>query len=206
MSRQMTADPRAFSGAPASRMTVIALVLSVVALAAGGIAISVGLIERGAPAPKVAVLKGPFGVRQPIPTSFGSVSIDSVQKLNGLTAKDLSGVTHGISNYVPPNKVQIQASVTLTNLLTEPVSISPTQFRLLVGRKRKPVGKVRASFKPDTLQPTASISGVLKYVAPRTGSKLWIEFADPKLGRPIFVDLGRTGKTPANAFDGFHKH
>jgi hypothetical protein len=130
-----------------------------------------------------------------------------VEQVNGLTAKALAGVTHGISNYVPPNKVQVQASVTLTNLLNEqPVAYSPTQFRLLVGKKRKPVKDVRASFRPGTLQPNASISGQVKFIAPRTGSRLWIEFTDPKRPKPFLIDLGRTGKTPDNAFDGFHKH
>jgi hypothetical protein len=151
-------------------------------------------------------LKGPFGVSQDIPTSFGAVAIDNVEKVNGVTAKDLSGVTHGISNYVPPNKTQVQASVTLTNLLGDTVDYSPTQFRLLVGKKRKPVGEVRASFRPGTLQPDASISGQLKFVAPRNGSQLWVEFTDPKRSKPVLIDLGRTGRTPDNAFDGFHKH
>jgi hypothetical protein len=189
-----------------NRAPMVALVLSIVALAAGGIGISVGLIERGAPAPKVPDLKGPFGVEQRIPTSFGAVAIDDVRKINGLTAKDLAGVTHGISNYVPTNKVQVQATVTLTNLVGRTVDYSPTQFRLLIGKKRKPVDDVHASFLPGTLQPTASISGQLKFIAPRTGSKLWIQYTDPKLGKPILVDLGETGRTPANAFDGYHRH
>jgi hypothetical protein len=184
-----------------------ALVLSVLALCVGGIAISVGLIERGTPQPAVPTLKGPFGTSQDIPTSFGAVAIDNVEKVNGLTAKSLAGVTHGIANYVPPNKVQVQASVTLTNLLNEQtVDYSPTQFRLLVGRKRKPVKDVRASFRPGTLQPNASIAGQVKFVAPRTGSQLWIEFTDPKRAKPLLIDLGRTGRTPDNAFDGFHEH
>jgi hypothetical protein len=190
----------------AAAAPMVALVLSVVALAAGGIAISAGVIERGAPQPAVARLQGPFGVSQRIPTTFGAVSIDSIVKINGLTAKKLAGVTHGISNYVPPNKVQVQASVTLTNLLSRPVDYSPTQFRLLVGRKRNPVPDMRASFRPGTLQPTASISGQLRFVAPRTGSRLWIQFTEPELGKPILVDIGKTGRTPAGAFDGYHRH
>jgi hypothetical protein len=193
--------------AQTNRAPLLALVLSVVALAVGGIVLSISVIERGTPQPDILVLKGPFGVSQDIPTSFGAVAIDNVEKVNGLTAKSLSGVTHGISNYVPPNKVQVQASVTLTNLLNEqPVAYSPTQFRLLVGKKRKPVDDVRASFRPGTLQPNASISGQLKFIAPRTGSQLWIEFTDPKRAKPMLIDLGKTGRTPDSAFDGFHRH
>ncbi len=65
---------------------------------------------------------------------------------------------------------------------------------------------MRASFRPGTLQPNASISGQVKFIAPRTGSRLWIEFTDPKRAKPLLIDLGRTGKTPDNAFDGFHRH
>jgi hypothetical protein len=207
MIAQQQTGPGALGRPAVKRGPLVALVLSVVALSVGGIAISVGLIEKGATQPTVPALKGPFGTSQDIPTSFGAVAIDNVEKVNGLTAKDLAGVTHGIANYVPPNKVQVQASVTLTNLLNEqPVAYSPTQFRLLAGKNRKPVKDVRASFRPGTLQPNASISGQVKFIAPRTGSQLWIEFTDPKRSEPLLIDLGRTGTTPDNAFDGFHEH
>jgi hypothetical protein len=205
--RQMEAHVGPIGRPAVNRLPLIALVLSVVALAAGGLKISIGLLDRGAPQPQFPQLKGPFGTSQDIPTSFGAVAIDNVEKVNGLTAKALSGVTHGISNYVPPNKVQVQASVTLTNLLNDrSQAYSPTQFRLLVGEKRKPVKDVRASFRPGRLQPGASISGQVKFIAPRNGSKLWIEFTDPKRAKPMLIDLGKTGRTPDNAFDGFHKH
>jgi hypothetical protein len=207
MSAQQHTTGAALGRTAVKRGPLVALVLSIVALSMGGIAISVGLIEKGTPEPTVPTLKGPFGTSQDIPTSFGAVAIDNVEKVNGLTAKSLAGVTHGIANYVPPNKVQVQASVTLTNLLNQQtVDYSPTQFRLLVGKQRKPVKDVRASFRPGTLQPNASISGQVKFIAPRTGSQLWIEFTDPKRAEPMLIDLGRTGKTPDNAFDGFHKH
>jgi hypothetical protein len=200
-------EARLPAGRPAvNRLPLIALVLSVVALAAAGMKIGIGLVERGAPQPVVPQLKGPFGVSQDIPTSFGAVAIDNVEKVNGLTAKALSGVTHGISNYVPPNKTQVQASVTITNLLNaRSQTYTPTQFRLLIGKDKKPVNEVRASFRPGRLQPGASMSGQLKFIAPRNGSKLWIEFSDPKRPEPVLIDLGKTGRTPDNAFDGFHK-
>jgi hypothetical protein len=95
--------------------------------------------------------------------------------------------------------------VASVSVISAGASEPAVQFRLLVGKNRKPVDEVRASFRPGTLQPDASISGQLKFVAPRNGSKLWIQFTDPKRGKPVLIDLGKTGTTPDNAFDGFHK-
>jgi hypothetical protein len=202
--RHMAVEPSALGRPALNRLPLVALVLSVVALAAGGVVIAVGALQQGASAPATPAPKGPFGVSQDIPTSFGAIAIDNVEKLNGMKAKDLTGMTH-FPSYVKPNQVQVQASVSITNLLPRTVDYSPTQFRLLVGEKRKPVDEVRASFRPGTLQPDASVSGQLKFVAPRNGSKLWLEFADPARRAPIVIDLGRTGRTPATAFDGFHR-
>jgi hypothetical protein len=193
---------------PAARRT--ALLVSYIAAAAtlvlvGGV-LTFGLISRGAPAdPVIALPPGPFGTAQDIPASFGVVAVEHVEKINGLGAKALAGVTHGISGFVAPNKVQVQASVTLTNLLDHPISYDPRQFRLVVGKNKKPLDEVQSNLRPGTLQPDASIDSQLKFVAPRDGSKLWIEFSDPGRAKPILIDLGRTGKTPAGAFDGFHR-
>jgi hypothetical protein len=153
----------------------------------------------------VALPPGPFGTAQDIPASFGVVAVEHVEKINGLGAKALAGATHGISGYVAPDKVQVQASVTLTNLLDHPVAYDPRQFRLLVGTKRTPIDEVRSNLRPGTLQPDASIDAQLQFVAPRNGSKLWIQFSDPGRSKPILIDLGRTGTTPSGAFDGFHR-
>lgn len=172
---------------------------------AGGY-LTAGIVSRGAPQdPVIALPQGPFGTAQDIPASFGVVAVEHVEKLDGLGAKALGGVTHGISGFVAPGKVQVQASVTLTNLLDHPIAYDPRQFRLLVGAKRKPIDEVRSNLRPGTLQPDASIDSQLKFIAPRDGSKLWIEFSDPGRSKPILIDLGRTGKTPAGAFDGFHR-
>jgi hypothetical protein len=193
---------------PAARRTalLIGYIAGAVALVLVGAYLAVGVVSRGAPKdPVVALPHGPFGTAQDIPASFGVVAVEHVEKTNGLTAKDLSGATHGISGSVAPDKVQVQASVTLTNLLDHPIAYDPRQFRLLVGEKRKPIDEVRSNLRPGTLQPDASIDSQLKFVAPRDGSKLWIEFSDLGRAKPILIDLGRTGKTPAGAFDGFHR-
>jgi hypothetical protein len=186
-------------------MLVGYLAVAVTLVLLGGY-LAVGLVSTGAPKdPVIALPKGPFGTSQDIPASFGVVAVEHVEKINGLGAKSLAGVTHGISGFVPPNKVQVQASVTLTNLLDHPIKYDPRQFRLLVGKNLKPLDEVQSNLRPGTLQPDASIDSQLKFIAPRDGSKLWIAFSDPGRAKPILVDLGRTGKTPAGAFDGFHR-
>jgi hypothetical protein len=199
------------AGPAGTRRLAAALLVAVSALAFAGAVLGAGVISRGdgaqAPPP---LPHGPFGTAQDIPASFGVVAVEHVEKVKGITAKSVSGQTHGISGFVPAGKVQIQASVTLTNLTGEPVAYSPRQFRLLVGKERKPVATVRSSLRPGTLQPDASIDGQLKFVAPRNDSKLWMQFRDPEGGRLILIDLGRTGKTtPQAAFDRFrdgHTH
>jgi hypothetical protein len=193
---------------PTARRTALLLgyIAGTVALLLVGAYLAVGVVSRGAPAdPVVALPPGPFGTAQDIPASFGVVAVEHVEKINGLGAKALAGATHGISGYVAPDKVQVQASVTLTNLLDHPVAYDPRQFRLLVGTKRTPIDEVRSNLRPGTLQPDASIDAQLQFVAPRNGSKLWIQFSDPGRSKPILIDLGRTGTTPAGAFDGFHR-
>ncbi|HUR84867.1 MAG TPA: hypothetical protein VMY78_05940 [Solirubrobacteraceae bacterium] len=186
---------------------VVALLLGTLALAVGGAVVASNIIATGVPAtPAPKPLPGPFGTAQDIPTSFGVVAVEHAEKINGTTKKQLGGNTHGISGFVAPNKVQVQASVTLTNLLSTTIAYDPRQFRLLVGDDRKPVKSVKSNLRPGVLQPDASIDGRLIFVAPRTGSKLWIEFTDPGLKKPLLIDLGRTGKTPPNAFDGFGHH
>ena len=186
---------------------MLLVLLATLALAVAGAVIAANIIAAGAPAtPAPQQLPGPFGTAQDIPTSFGVVAVEHAEKINGTTAKELGGNTHGISGFVAPNKVQVQASVTLTNLLDTPIAYDPRQFRLLVGADRKPVRSVKSNMRPGALQPDASVDGRLVFVAPRTGSKLWIEFTDPGRAKPLLIDLGRTGKTPPNAFDGFQHH
>lgn len=200
-SRSRGRRPRAWNAVAA------AVLLATVALAVAGAVIASNLIATGVPAtPAPKPLPGPFGTAQDIPTSFGVVAVEHAEKINGTTKRELGGSTHGISGFVAPNKVQVQASVTLTNLLDKPVDYDPRQFRLLVGKDRKPVRSVKSNLLPGSLQPDASIDGRLIFVVPRTGSKLWIEFTDPGRAKPLLIDLGRTGKTPPNAFDGFQHH
>jgi len=194
------------AGSPPRRIAAVTYIAAAAALLVVGAVLAARLIAAGAPAdPAIALPKGPFGTSQDIPASFGVVAVEHVDKTNGLTAKDLAGNTHGVSGLVAPDKVQVDASVTLTNLLDHPIAYDPRQFRLLVGDHKKPIDEVRSNMRPGTLQPDASIDSQLRFIAPRNGSKLWISFKDPGRSAPILVDLGRTGTTPKGAFAGFHQ-
>lgn len=210
----MSAAPLTGGGLPAARrrgwsLLIVGMFASTLVLAIAGVVLAVGIIGAGEPAPASArdelpfSPEGPFGTSQDIPTSFGVVAVPYVDKAAGATDKELGGRVHGISSHVPANKVKVQVAVTFTNLLDRELAYSPTQFRLLVGRDRKPVKSVKSSIDPGTLQPTASIDANLSFVAPRTGSQLMLEFRDPGSAKPIIIDLGKTGKTPESAFDKF---
>jgi hypothetical protein len=189
-----------------SRRPVLALVLAALVLAAAGAVIAVGVIRGGAAHQQVALSDGPFGIGQDIPVSFGALGVESVQRINGLTAKQLSSSTHGIAHLIKPGEVRVQTSITLTNLLDKPVAYSPSQFRLIAG-KSKPRAPFSSSISPGTLQPSASIDAIVSFVVPANGDKLRMAFYDRGRKAPVLIDLGRVGKTtPDSAFDRFHRH
>jgi hypothetical protein len=207
-------------GAGRSRaLNRVALLGAAIALAVGiaGAVLALGMIRLGnetAALQRDASLAtgGTAGIAQDIPTSFGVVAVESVTKSPGPTAKALAGVTHGIQNLVPPNKVGVDATVVMTNLQGTPVQYTPRQFRLYAtrgakpGAGDKPIPLARASVAPGTLQPNASIDATLRFVAPRNGVKLWMTFTDPARDGRILVDLGRTGRTPPGALAQYHAH
>ena len=202
-----------------SQLTVVLLptaLLSVVLAVAGGL-LARGMIEAGrdsAALQRDASLapKAPAAIAQDVPTSFGVVAVESMTKNAGPTAKALAGMTHGVGNLVPPNRLQVDVTVTLTNLKGKVVRYSPAQFRLRASRRNKPAQNgrsfrlARASVPPGTLQPNASIDATLTYIVPRDGSKLWMTFDDAPRAPPILFDLGRIDRTPRGALNQYHAH
>jgi len=155
------------------------LLAFVLALTALGAFLAAGVLrgDGHASAPVQREPKAGFAVGDSVYTSFGAVAVEAVQKHHGLSAKDLSGMTHGIKNYVGPDKVQVQAFATMTNLTGKPVHYDPRWFSLAVGRKdARPQGLFGASVKAGTL-PT-----------------------------PFSIDLGRVTKTPQGALANEHVH
>jgi hypothetical protein len=196
-----------------------AVVVVAIALAIGvvGAVLALGMVRLGQETSALQqdaslATRGTAGIAQDVPTSFGVVAVESVTRSAGPTAKALAGVTHGIQNLVPPNKVGIDATVVMTNLRETPVKYTPRQFQLYAtrggepGPGDRPIPLSRASIQPGTLQPDASVEATLRYVAPRNGAKLWMTFTDPARESRIVVDLGRTGRTPPGALAQYHAH
>lgn len=124
----------------------------------------------------------PFAVSEEVPTSFGIVAVKFAQLMPA-----------------SPDRLQVRASVTLTNLLPQTIDYSPSQFRLITG-KGTPVAPSESTIQAGTLQPDANISGFLTFVAPSGARQLWIEFRDPGLAEAILIDLQRTGHSDKDIF------
>jgi hypothetical protein len=197
-------------------VTGAAAVVGVVLAAVGGM-LALGMVRTGRDAAALQrdsslALRGPAAIGQDLPTSFGVVAVESMTKSAGPTAKALAGVTHGIQNLVPPNKIQIDATVTLTNTTGRAVRYTPAQFSLYAtrgdkpGSDARPIHLSRASVPPGTLQPQASVDATLTYIAPRNGSKLWISFHDAGRSSPALFDLGRIDRTPPGALLQYQAH
>jgi hypothetical protein len=183
----------------------------VITLAAAGAYLAAGVVAGNGHVTTTAARQvqpdSGFAVGDSVYTSFGAVAVETVEKNTGLKPKDLSGVTHGIQDLVPPNKVQVQAFATMTNLTDGVVKYSPAQFSLLIGRKdAKPLPPRSASVKPGSLQPNAAIDMRLTFVVPGKGQKLWVRFKDPARSTPYLIDLGRVTKTPQGPLANTHVH
>ena len=211
---------RVTTSSPAAARTIaLAAPLALAIVLVGLGALQAAQVLTGGPAPRLALsaanqdafgrarpIHGLYAVGQSVPTSFGVVAVQYADKIAGLTAKDLAGVTHGIQNLIRPDQVQVQVAVELTNLRNHPVAYAPDQFRLVSTGSSTPLSVFATSLQPNALQPEASIDGTLTFVAPRNGAKLVLEFRDQGRARPIRIDLGRIDRTPANAFAGYHHH
>lgn len=202
-------SPRA---ARRARLPLAAFLALVVLLAAAGGYLAFGVLSGGdepAGLPEVQLSSGPFGTAQEIPVSFGAYVVQTVEKTPGVKPSDVQGQTHNVPSLIGPDEQAVHATIGLTNLVAEPIDFSPGQFRLVVGDGDKPgsddkrLPAVGGTVNAGSLQPDAGITGRLTFVAPRDGSRLWLEFKDPEQAAPVVVDLGRTGRTPEDAFDGF---
>jgi hypothetical protein len=129
-------------------------------------------------------------------TSFGVVAVTDVEAINGLTAKELAGVTHGIQNLVQSGEGQIQVSFELSNTQHYPIPYDAArQFRLRLGDRGKVIHPSAATIRSGQLQPGAAIDATLAFVVPKAAKSLVLQFRDLGRGSPVSIKLG-----PVSAF------
>lgn len=186
-------------------LPLVALATFTVALAVAGLVVTVTTLSS--PASDGSHDAGPsnvgeaqtFTAGQPIPTSFGTLTVYPVEQLAGLTSEQLGGVTHGVQNLVGPDKAQIEVAITLTNSTGAAVSYAPRQFLLRTENGGPGTPPTTSSTGNGHLQSGASVTANLSFVVPQDGSRYWIEFTDPGRAQAIVVDLGKTEATPAGS-------
>ena len=112
-------------------------------------------------------------------TSFGTLSVDTVQKLVGPT-----GAMHLA---VPPGQVPVQVFVTLNNLQRRPLVFRESWFRLAGAGTQYSVGW---STKLPPLEALSTRRVLLRFVIAPGDRLPRLEYRDPAGGKPVRVDLG----------------
>jgi hypothetical protein len=181
--------------------TLNRVVTCVIVLSFAGAAVGASQLMRSD-----AFRDGSFGAPRTVDTSFGSMTVNGVDILDGLSAKDLGGMTHGISGLVLSDKAQAQVLVTLTNTSKQPLAYDPDLFRLREGADGQPIAPIGSSPGSGTIPTGTSIDLLLDFVVSRTGADLFFDFADPGAAAPVVVPVGTTDIASPPDTGGSHAH
>ena len=144
---------------------------------------------RGAPADATRAAFE-VGIAHPAPTSFGTVAVEYAQFLGGPTQNALTGASHNVASLVPPDKMQVEATVTITNFSKRVIRYSPAQFSLLVGDSATPIVAKSASVGDGTLQPDAGIDVRVTFQTGLSKKELRLRYAEAAGGAPVLMRLG----------------
>lgn len=183
----------------ASRTVVVLALLLVAATTYGGVRVATGAARDavGEDFPTLAVGHATF-------------RITHVQRVNGLTNADLSGMGHGIQGLVLDDSTMIRVSV-IVSAGSDATAFDTSRLRLL--RHGMPAqAPLGGSVGRGTLRPAASVEGAVAFVVPRDGARLRlgatgtsaaitlgaIDDAPPGAGR-MDMNMPGTGAPPAPA-------
>jgi len=179
---------------------LIVLVILVVLLAVWGTVLASQALVVARTSPKI------FGINEPVSTSFGTIIVSAADDLTGLTAQDLSGVTHGIQNLVLADKAQIQLTVALINRTGNLVIYSPDQFRLTTEGNPDLIELTGSTIRDGELQPHSNIEATLSFVVPRDGATYTLLFRDPGNDQIVKIDLGEVDQVSAETLLHLNEH
>jgi hypothetical protein len=144
-------------------------------------------------------------VGQPVNTSFGSLRVDYVEHVKGLSDEDMGGAMPGMQGMVHADSEAVIAYVTYTNTLRRGVEVRPDQFRLITDTSDTPVVGAGSPLGTGDVQPGSALQTSFRFVIPRDEAHLWLEYRDPGNGPGLRFDLGTAEQPPADG-QGEHTH
>jgi hypothetical protein len=185
-----------------TRLVAALLVLAVGALAVAG---TWQAIVTLASASVHGEHSGHVGLGEVSPTAFGSMTVETIDILDGLTAEDLGGMTHGIQGFVPAELAQVELAVRFENSSGDAVRVDPAQFALAVVGSPDALTTTDATVRPMSLPAGAGVDVSLTFVVPRAGGEMNLHYTDPLTTSQIDIPVGRVDQVPAGE-GGTHVH
>ena len=90
--------------------------------------------------------------------------MESAERSQGLTAEQLSGVTHGIQNNIGPDQVQVEVIAVLSNTTDAAITYGPDQFELVTDTDKQAVQVNSRASPPLVLAPHSRVEGTLTFI------------------------------------------
>jgi hypothetical protein len=183
MRRASRPSARAIDPARGENRTAAWLLLAlVVILALNGLNTAYSAFT--APAP-------PLSIGQPFATSFGFVRVTAVETVDGLTADDLGGMTHGIPGLVDANHSRIRVMVSFENASDRAIPVTHDDFRLVIdGNASNALVPSGATIPAVPLPAGSSLDAWLLFLVPRSDAALELRYQPPN-GQVVTVQAGR---------------
>jgi hypothetical protein len=145
------------------------------------------------------------GIGERTTSAFGFMTVQSVDVLDGLTAEDVGGMTHGINDFVPADQAQIEVAVRLENISADAVRVDPGQFALAVAGSAATVRPTGATVRPMSLPARTTVDVSVTFVVPRAGGAMNLQYTDPVTGSRTDIPVGRVDQATGGE-GGSHVH
>ena len=194
--------PRSLPGQRQHRPLAI-LVATTVLMAIVGSVWSAVVLVQGADEDNLRANAAPVG--HAVNTSYGSLSIDYVAHVAGLTDEDMGGAMPGMQGMVHAGDEAVVAFVTFTNTSRRPVAIWPEQFHLITDTSDTPLVASGSALGTGDVQPGSALQTSFRFMIPRDEAHLWLEYHDPGNGSGLRFALGTAQQAPADGQAG-HSH
>jgi hypothetical protein len=180
---------------------LLVLVASTFLLALVGSVLSAFVLVRGVDEDTRRASAASIG--QAVNTSFGSLTLDDVEHIPGLSDEDMGGAMPGMSGMVHAGSEQVVAYVTYRNTLRRSLDPAPDRFRLISATSDSPVWGTGEPQGTGMVQPGSVLQTSVRFVIPADESQLWLEYHDPNNGSTQRFAMGTAHSAPA---DGQSEH